>query len=238
MNLKPAIKPTNNKIYLNSWIVEKFPENYKEMNYLDPFVGAGDILLYKEKSLEEVINDKEEEIINIWWAMRDENKNFCSRLKKIKCTKESFSVHSKKNHKDYISKAVSDFFLRQISAGGLKKTIVLKKNKIKTEDYFDFEKIKIIGERIKDIFILNMNPIDLISSFDSKNTFVYCDIPSIKNTKKITVEEHVEIGEILNNFRGKVMIKSQNNSTYKRIYKNFNRKSLPKQKDESIWFNY
>ena len=239
MNLRPVIKPTNNKNYLNSWIIEKFPKEYTEMNYLDPFVGAGDILLYKEKSIEEVINDSDEKIINIWWALRDENKNFIRKINRAKCTEEVISKYKNSKKEDYLDNSVSEFFLRQLSSGGLKKSFVLKKGQ-KITDYSNdiIEKIKTLEERLIDTFILNMCPLKLIESFDNEKAFVYADVPSIKNTEKMNANEHVELSEIFNNFRGKIMIKSHNNATYKRLYKDWTRKSLPKQKNESIWINY
>ena len=240
MNLRPVIKPTNNKNYLNSWIIEKFPTNYTEMNYLDPMTGAGDIFLSKEKSMEEVINDNDVKIVNIWRALRDENKNLLTRIKRIKCNKETILKHQKENKKDYLCEALSEIFLRQLSSGGLKKKFPLKSGKISIADYSNniIEKIKTLEERLKDTFILNMNPLRLIESFDNEKTFVYADIPSMKNLEKMNANEHVELSEIFNNFRGKIMIKSHNNATYKRLYKNWTRKSLPKQKNESIWINF
>ena len=68
--IKPLIKD-NNKYLISSWIIEKFPENYKEMRYVEPYVGNGSVLLNKEKSIEEVVGDPSQEVINLWKVIKD-----------------------------------------------------------------------------------------------------------------------------------------------------------------------
>jgi DNA adenine methylase len=240
MNLKPIIKTTNNKNYLISWVLEKFPENYREMTYVEPFVGSGGVFLAKEPSIEEVINDKEKKIIEIWQAIRDCNKEFCSKLKRIKYEEKTFINYKNKKEKDDLDSAVIEFVLRQMSKSGAKKTFNPKEKNIKkfSDCWPDlFIKIKEIEKRLKNTFILNMNAIELLNAFSNKNTLVYCDPPDLKN-EQMSSAEHVELSECLNNFRGKVIISGQNNAVYKRLYKNWTRKSVPNRKNESIWINF
>lgn len=240
MNLKPIIKTTNNKNYLISWVLEKFPENYREMTYVEPFVGSGGLFLAKEPSLEEVINDKDENIIEIWQAIRDDNKAFCSKLKRIKYEEKTFENYKNKKEKDDLNRAVIEFALRQMSKSGMKKIFNPKEKKVKKfSDYWPdlFNKIKEIEKRLKNTFILNMNAVNLLDAFSNKNTLVYCDPPDLKD-KQMSSEEHVKLSESLNNFRGKVIIIGQNNALYKRLYKSWTRKSIPNHKNESIWMNF
>ena len=74
--LRPAFKIHGGKYYLSSWVIEHFPKNYEEMDYVEPFAGAASVLLNKEKSSLEAINDLNLGIVQIFRALRDEPEDF------------------------------------------------------------------------------------------------------------------------------------------------------------------
>jgi DNA adenine methylase len=81
MKLKPIVKVNETKNYLTSWIIEKFPENYRELKYIELFLGGSSVLLNKDPSIEEVGNESNIDVLRIWQSIRDEPKLFISKLK-------------------------------------------------------------------------------------------------------------------------------------------------------------
>ena len=54
------------KTLLKNRIVEEFPEGYEEMIYIEPFVGGGSVFISKEKSVKEIINDIDKDVITVY----------------------------------------------------------------------------------------------------------------------------------------------------------------------------
>lgn len=234
MKIKPIIKLADNKNYLADWVVEKFPQNYQEMTYFEPFVGSGCVFLSKEPSEEEIINDADEGLINIWRSLRDEPKLFSSKIKRIKPKENVFKKYQNKKDQDYLNIAVTDFVLRHMSKSGQKKFFLSKE-----KDTWDsiLDKIILISQRMKNTHVLNKDALNIINAFSKDNCLMYCDPPSI-DCASMDSNQHVELGELLRGFRGKVIISAQNTALYKRIYSSWNRKGVPNKPKESIWLNF
>lgn len=241
MKIKPIVKVHENKGQIAEWIIQKFPENYQKMNYFEPFVGSGYILLNKEPSIEEVINDADRGLINVWRAIRDEYKNFYNKVKRVEYKESIFEKYkNKKDSDDYMNNAVAEFVIRQMSKSNDKKSFLPKEKTKKVKEWnLLLERFEPIFERIKNVYILNRNALEIINSFSNPNCFMYCDPPSFQEKNpEMDANQHIELGEILNDFRGKVLISAQNSSIYKRIYAGWNRKGVPGKPKESIWLNF
>jgi DNA adenine methylase len=237
MRLKPIIKVSESKSYLVSWIIEKFPEGYQNMVYIEPFLGSGGVLLNKEPSREECANDLDPGVMDIWRALRDEPKLFTSKARRMEYKEATFKRLLKKKETDYLARAVNEFVLRQMSKSGLKKHFLPKEKSVKCKDCWQevFEKIPAISERIDKVHLLDQDAIKILGSFSHKDTLAYCDPPS---TKEMSPDKHVELGEVLKNFKGKVVISGSNTPLYKRIYSGWVRKGIPGRPKECIWTNF
>ena len=238
MKLKPIVKVNESKNYLTSWIIEKFPENYKELTYVEPFLGSGSVLLNKEPSVEEVGNESNIALLRIWQSMRDEHKLFISKLKRIDCKESTFLKYKNKKETDYLNAGVVEFVLRQMSKSGLKKSYLPIKRKRKEHCWQDlFNNAGTISSRIKNLHLLNKNAAEVIRAFGGVGTLIYCDVPSVESGV-MSENEHIEVGEALVSIKGKAIVTAHNNAMYKRIYSSWNRKGIPGKPKESAWFNF
>ena len=105
-----------------------------------------------------------------------------------------------------------------------------------------------------DIQIENLPAIELINKYDNENTFFYLDPPYVHATRsnlyiydhEMDDAAHRELGEVLNNAKGKVMVSGYQCELYDEIFKDWLRvDDTPyisplsrKLKQESIWLNY
>lgn len=240
MKLKPVIKVNNGRSASAQWIVERFPENYREMTYVEPFLGDGSVFLSKEPSVEEVINDLDSSLISVWRALRDEPELLVSKLRRMKYSETTFKRHlASKKHVDYMSEAVSEFVLRQMSKSGCKKSFVSRSDDTDCRDCWRgiFELMESVGERIESTHILCEDALQILRTFSNEKTLTYCDPPEVDETS-MNSGKHAELGDILKDFRGKVVVAGPNSSLYKRIYEGWNRKGFPGNPRESLWMNF
>lgn len=210
------------------------------MNYLEPFVGSGTVLLNKEPSLEEVANDADSGIIDIWRVLRDEPKAFVSKAKRMEYKESTFAkCQGSKDDKDYLVRALCEFSLRHMSKGGAKKNFIPKSGKVHCKDCWSgfLEKVPAIQKRIDSVHFVNKNAMSIIRAFSNENCLVYCDPPEIEDGGDMDANKHIELSEILHEFKGKAIITARNSALYRRLYTGWTRKGVPG-KNESVWVNF
>lgn len=239
--IRPLVKVPGSKSQLNSWIIDHFPKNYQELSYIEPFVGGGNILLNKETCIEEIINDKDANLICIWQAVRDEGKKFLSKLKKIQYKEKIFNSYKNKNPKNYFESAVREFILRKMSKNGSKESYIAPLNS-KVWNCI-LEDLEIILQKSKNIIIFNKNACDVIRCFGEKNSLIYCDPPHLdttKNENELSTDDHIAIAEALNSSHGKVIISGYNSSLYRKLYGGWKmcKYPSPQGKTECLWINF
>ena len=234
MKLKTFVKAGDSRSGLCPWILERFPPGYEGMTYIEPFLGSGEVLLAKEKSVEEVVNS-EPGIIGVWRAVRDEADLFSSKVKRIKCTEKTFALHSSRSDTgDYLCSAVSEFVLRNMSKGGGKKSFLKRGGWGSLPGI-----IKEAHERLSEVFMLDKDPMELLRAFNFEDALAYCDPPEVGDGPgEMPVKSHLDLGEILKSFKGKVVVVGPNSATYKRMYSEWTRKSVPGRPKESVWVNF
>lgn len=253
--MKPPIKTQGTKWHLREFILSHFPENYEQMTYVEPFCAGGVIFLNKLPSTTEVISDSDHGVIAVLKALRDEPKEFISRIKRTKYSERSFKIafnKSQNDFEDYIDQAVNEYILRRMSRAGLKKSFTMSEE-LTDPDAWDTmaDKLEEVSERIKDTTILCKNFVDILKSWDEEDTFFYLDPPALSSAEPIesyelTVEDHMNLIHLAKNARGKVMISGFSSPLYNRSFKTWKCKKKPitpaaKLKDkrvECVWINY
>ena len=244
MKTKQIIKCQNSKIHLSDWIISHFPENYEEMSYVEPYCGGASILFQKNKSKIEVINDLDASIIQIYQALRDESKEMIRRLHLCKHCEETFFRSLKKTvFEDYLDGAVNEFIVRRMSRNGLRENFDSKESWEST-----IKAMPVVSDRLKEVYIFNKPGLDIIKTFNTDDSLVYCDPPYLYETKvskavyssAMTTEDHIELSHALNNFNGKAIISGCPSPLYNRLYKSWNmeKKKTKEKTVEVIWKNY
>lgn len=237
------IKCHGGKYYLNSWIIDHFPEDYEEYDYIEPFVGGGSVILNKERCAHnriEVINDTNLGLIQIYRALRDEPKYFISKLKRMRYTERVFLREQRKQENqfsDYMDHATNEYVVRRMSRGGLKKAFAWSERKrggipgdVNAWNTM-LSQLPLISRRIEDVSIFNKSAIEVLKAFNEETTLCYCDPPYLHDTRtstdsyeehEMTTDDHIKLSEVLTQYRGKVILSGYPSVLYKRLYKEWN----------------
>lgn len=265
--LRPVVKIHGGKFYLASWITDNFPSNYAELSYLEPYLGAGSVLLNKDVACVEAVNDADVGIIQIFRALRDEPSAFIRRLKRTNYTERTFVRAKNKitsgEYKDYMDHAVNEFILRRMSRGGLKQAFAWSDRQRggKPGDVNAWltivEELPLIAKRLEGIHIFNKPAVEVIKAFDDEDFLCYCDPPYLPSTRvstsaydiEMTTDDHVALVEALKLYRGRVIISGYPSTLYRRAFADWryirknianhaSQQRVKSRKVECIWMNY
>ena len=219
------------------WIVSKFPQDYQKMDYLEPFLGDGSVMLSKERSAEEVGADSDAGLVSVWRAIRDEHSAFSSRIKKTCHSKSTFERFLKSSGGDYMDEAIREFVLRQMTKSGEKKSYIPKGEGARCGDCWCglFDRMPEVHGRLEGVFLVAMDAVAAIKAFSHDKCLVFCDPPDLSADNS---KFHSELGDALCDFRGLAVVCARNSAMYRRVFSEWNRKGLPGSKNESLWTNF
>ena len=263
--LRPVFKMHGGKYYLANWIISHFPSNYTALNYGEPFVGAGSVFLNKKPSKQEWINDLHRGIVSIWLAMKDRPYEFLGRLTNLEYCEDSFNEALIAETTDLkgVDLALNEFVLRRMSRGGLKKAFGWSDRQRGglpgdvNAWVTILEQLPAVIKRVANTWVTYHKAVDAIRGMSSSDTVIYCDPPYLPATRQspsayecdMAEEDHVELAEALNQFKGKVILSGYASPLYEELYDGWvQRKRLianhasqqkkKQHKEECLWMNY
>jgi len=246
-------------------IISLFPEDYRNMTYIEPFFGSGTVFFRKAPSIVETINDLNEDVYNLFLQIRV-NADELSRL--IENT-----PWSRQEYEESYDRVESEtenarrFLVRcwfSIGADGSrgKGYSGWRHNKISDNgNIAGFnqlpELIQGASSRLRPknkniVQIENQDAFTLIEKYNREYVLMYLDPPYILNTRKnrkkysheMTDEDHIRLCDLINDSKAKIILSGYENEIYESHLKNFN-KIYISSFDESgnsgkevIWQNY
>ena len=192
--IRPPFGSPGGKRYMADRLVRMFPEHKV---YVEPFVGAGGVF-YKKKKVEgvqEIINDKDKDIIFCFKTIQNLTDVQWAELKKMDWTasKSGFAKAKKSLESSTGLKRFRDFvYLKQFSDLSELKSYDDRDN---GKTWAGISNLMRLKNRLKDVTILNQDYRDVIKKYDSKDTFFYIDPPyphAALNWKFMPTEAEVE----------------------------------------------
>lgn len=197
-----------------------FIKNYQNMIYVEPFVGGGSIFFYKDKSKEEIINDKDNNIIIIYRGIKKYNSDIIENIINNTYTKKEFEIVRDYEPKNSFEKFIKTFILFRTSFYALLKSYS-NRSKISAN-------LNCYKERMKKVKIYNKDYKYIIDKFDSPNTFFYLD-PPYEKSKGLYENFNlpiVDMFNILSNIKGKFLLSYNYSEEAIKLFKNYNIKII------------
>ncbi|MBE7444690.1 MAG: DNA adenine methylase [Planctomycetia bacterium] len=228
----PGISRMGGKTYLTRWLCEFIPEHER---YIEPFAGGAKLFFYKESSPIEILNDREDMLINLYKVIQHDEKRqrLIKLLNEIPYSRNIFNHFRKSEPQGEIEKAARYFYLCKASFAGdvkyggfatpsrstTRNPAMTYQNSIKSLNY--------IAQRLKGVTIECLDYKDCISRYDSESSLFYIDCPYYGSEdyygNTFTEQDHYNLSNILHSVKAKVMLSHYQCETYDKLYSDWNK---------------
>lgn len=203
------------------------------------------MLLRKSRSYDEVYNDLDSDIVNLFKVTRDNGARLSDLLKLTPFSREEYeqSYYPTEDPIERARRTVIRAFMGRASTGA---TGDLSENgcavtgfKAKSRAgrtaahvWGDYTiALREIIERLQGVVIENRNAIEVIKQQDSKDTFFYVDppyLPSVRDAGKdyrheMSNEDHAKLAAVLNEIEGSVIVSGYHSELYDKLYEGWAR---------------
>jgi DNA adenine methylase len=223
------------KFRLAPWIRGFFPPHH---TYVEPYGGAGSVLLGKVASFAEVFNDLDGDVVNFFRVLRDSaaRLQLCQACELTPYARAEFEVAFEPTA-DPVERARRLAIRASMgfgSAGATKQTTGFRidSNRAHATAWHDWstypERIAAVGERLKCVLIENRPAVDVMLQHDGRDTLHYIDPPYVLSTRVRASEhvqryyrhemsdwDHVQLIACLENLKGSVVLSGYDSDLYR-----------------------
>lgn len=232
-----------NRPNMREFILSKFPQDYRDLHYVETNFGSGGIFFGKEPSALETINDIDGNVVNFIRVLREDRQALIEALRLTPWAKEEFELSKLKLC------AGSDEKLTPLERARLFYVLVRQGFNSATKGGSQTWKFSIspgvdspkcprqlknavkqmgfAADRLMDAQIDQMDALDLIEKYDSADTIFYIDPTYIHETRSKTSLDsyanessnswHVRLVELLLNLKGKAVLSGYNHQIYSQL---------------------
>ena len=235
---RPVVRYHGGKWKLAPWIISHFPPH---RIYVEPFGGAGSVLLQKPRSYAEIYNDLEGEIVNVFRVLR--NRTTARELERLlRLTpfardefiatygrEDALRVDRVERARRFIARAYMGFGSASSNPKHLTgfRASSHRSGTTPAHDWAHFpDAITAITARLHSVCVENRPALRLIASHDSPQTLFYLDPPYLLGTRQrskrevykheLTDRQHRNLGHALRSVRGMVVISGYASEVYDR----------------------
>ncbi len=261
--LRPPVKWHGGKRYLSQRIIVHFPPH---QTYLEPFGGAASVLLNKAPAPVEVYNDLDQRITRLFRVLRDHGEEFRRLLTLTPYSEAEFDRASEPTDNE-IEQARRDFVRWRLSLGGRGDSFSFTLHRVRRDmadvvsGYLSMidEQLPAIIERLRRVQFICRPALEVIRTWDSPETLIYCDPPYVHETRhegsrdvygvEMSEDDHRELAAALNACKARVVLSGYPSPLYDELYANWRTVTFDianhaaggrrkARKQEKLWFNW
>jgi DNA adenine methylase len=241
---RPVLRYHGGKFRIANWIVSHFP-NHKI--YVEPFGGAGSVLMAKQRSYAEIYNDLDSQVVNVFRVLRDSDQAIeLERLIRLTPFARDEFEHSYEPCEDPIERArrtiLRSFMAhgttsrRQNHTGFRAKNYVSRTNE--PASWADYPAaIASFTARLSGVTLENQDATHVIRRHDSPDSLFYVDPTYLASTRpsfrsfarsrayfsELTTDDHVRLAQLLNSLKGRVVLSGYPSPLYDELYRGWAR---------------
>jgi len=236
-------------------------------HFCDVFGGSAAVLLNVEPYLVETYNDLDSDLVNFFEVLRTDDVNLIkaigltpfSREELVHaCTPEDGLSKLERARRFYIRARQTRTGLAQKSSEGRWAHCVLTSRAgmsgAVSRWLGSVEGLSEIAQRIQRVQIENAPANEVIQRYDTPDTVFYVDPPYVHSSRgdssaygyEMTDEDHIDLANVLNSVRGRVVLSGYRTKLYDQLYGNWRRvdakerncHSVRTLRQESAWMNF
>lgn len=224
---RPVLRWHGGKWLLAPWIISNLP---KHRVYVEPYGGAGSVLMRKPRSYAEVWNDLDGEVVNLFRVLRSPDaEKLISELRLTPFARDEFqsAYHPCSDPVERARRLVIRSFMGFGSNGHQRKTgFRSNSNRSGTTPAHDWanypEALARVVERLRGVVILNIDALDAMRGHDGPDTLHYVDPPYLPETRdkgsdyahEMDEDRHIALLEYLQTVQGMVVLSGYPSSLY------------------------
>lgn len=254
---RPILRWHGGKWILAPWIIEHMPEHRV---YVEPFGGAGSVLMRKPRSYAEIWNDLDDQVVNLFQVLRDRGDELRNALYLTPFSRVEF-MQAYGQSADPLEKARRTVVLSFMGFGSngvhQKTGFRANSNRLGTTPARDWRnypsQLDEIIERLRGVTIENRDAIEVMTAHDGPNTLHYVDPPYVKSTRtdegddyahEMNDDQHSKLLQYLRGVQGKVILSGYPNPIYDDALSDWRRVTRTALADgaakrvEVLWMNF
>ncbi len=211
--------------------------------FVDAFGGSGSVLFNKERSRVEVFNDLNDEVVNLFDVLRDEDRAATlAHLCELTPYSRTEYARSYEPTDDPVERA------RRLLVRATMGHAMLEFNDARTgfradrigdpsrqsvtQDWLKQpDKIKVAVERLKGVVVENRPAVKVIGMYDTPDTLHYLDPPYTHDTRESTqiyshemsAEDHEELADCAHSAQGMVVLSGYDSPLYRKLFADWQR---------------
>lgn len=209
-------------------IVDMMPEHRL---YVEVFGGALNVLYRKRAPMSpkkaEVVNDINGELVNLHRSIRTNPQSLSMCLSRLLVSREIFDdiVHKRIKPTNNIERAAFYYYSLTQSFGSKGCNFAMSAKSGRPKDLH--KNFHVWTRRLRYVTIENMSFEKLILTYDSPDTFFYCDPPYVdtesyyQNTGGFGKAEHRLLADLLHNIKGKFLLSYNDCDLVRELYSDF-----------------
>ena len=259
---RPLLRYHGGKWILGDWIVSHFPEH---RIYVEPFGGAGSVLIQKSRCYAEVYNDLDSEIVNLFTVVRDRGLELVPLLELTPWSREDYRLSFERCN-DPVEMARrtivrsfmgfgSNSLCRDVRSGF--RSNANRSGTIPAADWRNYpESLVAIIERLRGVVIENRDACEVMLCHDTPKTLHYCDPPYVHSTRSTTMHgnrgylhemddaDHRRFVECVKALEGSVIVSGYHSPLYDELFYGWERVERAaladgaRERTEVLWMNF
>ncbi len=258
--MRTLLRYPGSKQRIAPWIIDQMPKHH---SYLEPYAGGIAILLNKEPSRIETINDLDHDVINLFRVIQNSGTRE-ELIRQIVLTPYARVAYDKafpcnsdelpvvEQAKNFLIRSGMGYGFRLCEKTGWKRDIYAREAAYAVRYWNDMpDIITAVAKRLKMVQIEHRPAIELIQAYNHENVLIYADPPYVLSTRsrkmyqhEMTNQDHKELLELLLLHTGPVMLSGYDNDIYSEYLQGWRKISTPSRAEKSLprtevlWMNY
>jgi len=246
---RPALHYTGGKWMSANWIISQFPNHHC---YVEPYCGGASVLLRKEPSYFEVMNDLDGDVINFFRVLRENYDEFIRVIQLTPWSREE--ARYKPSDDDSNIERARKFYTNSWQARsrtGWRYQFGTLETYSVVQQFNNMQPLLDIVQRLKNVQLDCDEATKVIKRFDAPHTLFYVDPPYVTETrakniyrKEMTDQDHISLWETLLGVSGRVVLSGYPSALYQEYGKNWRTVQKPSKTNgkkagtEVLWMNF
>jgi DNA adenine methylase len=257
---RPLLRWHGGKWLLAPWIISLMPAH---RIYVEPYGGAGSVLLRKARTYAEVWNDLDGDLVNLFRVVRERGEELVRVLELTPFAREEFDaahVASEEPLERARQTVIRAFMGFGSNAVVIRSGFRANSNKSGTTPAHDWcgypNALKVVVERLRGVILENREAAEVMATHDSPETLHYVDPPYVHTTRmmgtgtaqcgyrhEMSDEQHRELAAVLHSLKGMVLLSGYQCPLYEELYGDWRKATKSaladgaRKRTEVVWLN-